>query len=597
MPRDTEIIKLQEQIRLLKLENAELEKNKAVVQDRGARLFAIVESAIDGIITIDEDGIIESCNPAAERMFSYECTDIIGKNISMLMADSLKGRQEHDIKKKFFETGNDKIIATGREILARKKDGTVFPVEIAVTEMFIREKRLLTGTIRDITERKKAIQALQNAHDKLETRVSQRTFELESVNKQLIQKMEEMAFAQEQIQILAKFPDENPNPVLRVDREGVILYSNAASCRFLKIWNKQIGDKLPSWWNNTRVKHLEGNAYEDFEVSIEGRVYLFNAAAIPDLDMFYLYARDITDNKEFEEQLLLFAGVFENCQEGIMIIDSAGKIVRVNPAFHKITGYSPGEAINNSPEFLCAGKQNDDFQLMWKSVNDNGQWMGEVWSRRKNGDAYPQWFSITAIEDQDSKVTYYIAVFHDITFLKQSEDKFRYQAYHDALTCLPNRLLFLDRLEQAIAQAQRNNEKIGVMFLDLDKFKMINDTLGHDIGDLLLQEVAVRLGKNSRQGDTVARLGGDEFVAILPNIKGVDDTIDVAARILKSIDKFNLDENEIKTSTSIGISIYPDHGGDVESLVRNADRAMYQAKKSGKGIYKIYSPGTQDGKN
>ncbi|MCD8554450.1 EAL domain-containing protein [Seleniivibrio sp.] len=300
---------------------------------------------------------------------------------------------------------------------------------------------------------------------------------------------------------------------------------------------------------------------------------------------------EIDERIEKERQLVLAANVIENTIEGITITDCFGTIMQVNPAFTEITGYTPDEVIGKTPRILKSEKHDEQFyHRMWDSLIKKGNWSGEIWNRRKNGDAYPEWLSINAIRDELNNITHFVAVFHDISEVKQGEEKLKYQANHDTLTGLPNRQLFNDRLEMAIAYAKRHNQKIAVIFIDLDNFKNVNDTLGHYVGDILLQKVAEILKSCVRTEDTVARLGGDEFMLILQDILSESNAVDTSRRILSEFAKpINITGNEFFINASLGITIYPDDGEDVLTMVKNADLAMYRVKETGKNGYQLFT--------
>ncbi|WP_303850087.1 EAL domain-containing protein [Seleniivibrio woodruffii] len=301
--------------------------------------------------------------------------------------------------------------------------------------------------------------------------------------------------------------------------------------------------------------------------------------------------KEIDERIEKERQLLLAASVIENTIEGITITDCFGTILQVNPAFTQITGFTPEEAIGKTPRILKSEKHDEQFySSMWQSLIKRGNWSGEIWNRRKNGDAYPEWLSINAIKDELGNITHFVAVFHDISEVKQGEEKLKYQANHDTLTGLPNRQLFNDRLEMAIAFAKRHSQKVAVIFIDLDNFKNVNDTLGHYVGDILLQRVAETLKKCVRTEDTVARLGGDEFMLILQDILTESNAVETSRRILTEFAKpININGNEFFINASLGITIYPDDGEDVLTMVKNADLAMYRVKETGKNGYQLFT--------
>jgi diguanylate cyclase (GGDEF)-like protein/PAS domain S-box-containing protein len=307
--------------------------------------------------------------------------------------------------------------------------------------------------------------------------------------------------------------------------------------------------------------------------------------------LFIGLMRDVSERKKSEKDLSLASTIFENLSEATVVTDAENKIVSVNPAFTRITGYGPNEAIGRNPRIMSSGRHDKEFyRAMWTSINETGHWQGEIWDRRKNGEIYPKWLSISTIKDKHSgKVRDYIAIFSDITERKEAEKRIQFMAHYDALTGLPNRALLYDRLSQNLSHAQRNNKRVAVLFLDLDRFKTINDSLGHTVGDLLLQSVAERLKECLRAGDTVARLGGDEFVVILPDLEDADYAGLVAGKILECVaEPHVIRGRDLSTTASVGISVYPQDGGDRETLIKNADVAMYKSKEAGRNNYLFF---------
>ncbi len=302
-------------------------------------------------------------------------------------------------------------------------------------------------------------------------------------------------------------------------------------------------------------------------------------------------ARDVTERKHVEEKLGQSAAVVQNTAEGIIITDKDSRIISVNPAFTEITGYTEDEAIGKTPRILKSRKHDREFYAeMWNQIITTGRWQGELWDRKKSGAVFPSWTTISAVVNDDDQVTNYVGVFSDISSLKQSEDKLDFLAYHDPLTNLPNRLLLSDRLDHTIRMAKRNNTMLGVLFLDLDRFKNVNDSLGHSVGDKLLEQVAIRLQDAVRQEDTVARLGGDEFVVLIEGITHASDIVGLANKLLSSFNgSFYLNGHTLFVTPSIGASVYPQDGSDSETLIRNADTAMYRAKDMGRNNCYSYS--------
>lgn len=308
------------------------------------------------------------------------------------------------------------------------------------------------------------------------------------------------------------------------------------------------------------------------------------------------------ERKRVEEKLRLAATVFENTLEGILITDAKTNIISVNQALCAITGYRAEELIGNTPNIIKSERHSHAFfRQLWEILNKTGQWRGEIWNRRKNGEIFPTWVNISAVPNSSvsdavsasvlsNDTSHYVAVFTEITELKLSEERLNYLAHHDPLTGLPNRLLFHDRLEQAVLQAQRGNHMIAVMFLDLDRFKAINDTLGHVIGDELLVAVAERLKHCARETDTIARLGGDEFAVVITRIIQEQDVEQIAQKIIHALSSvYSVGGYEVFITASIGINLYPGIDNDRSKLLENADVAMYHAKQFGRNNYKFYS--------
>ncbi len=292
--------------------------------------------------------------------------------------------------------------------------------------------------------------------------------------------------------------------------------------------------------------------------------------------------------------------VFENTSEGILITDAKAQIIHVNRGFTKTTGYELEEVVGKNPSILHSGRQSEEFyQLMWKSLQETGSWEGEVWNRRKNGDIYPEWLHINAVCDIDSSVINYVGVFSDMGPNKKLQQELHQLAYYDPLTNLPNRRLLFDRLQQAVASTARNHLHGALLFIDLDNFKTLNDTKGHDKGDLLLHEVSRRLQHCVREGDTVARLGGDEFVIMLEGLSAETDQAatqaeTIASKILTDLNQAHyLHEYEYHGSASIGINLFCGNETSTDDLLRHADVAMYQSKAAGRNTLRFFDPAMQ----
>ncbi len=304
-----------------------------------------------------------------------------------------------------------------------------------------------------------------------------------------------------------------------------------------------------------------------------------------------LMFHDVTRERQDHEQLQLWSLVYRHSGEAIVISDASNRILSVNESFTRITGFSAEEAIGQNPNLLASGRHTPEFyQQMWETLQSEGHWKGEIWNKRKDDSVYPEWITITTLRDESGKPTNYIAIFSDASSYKEKEARIHFLAHHDALTGLPNRTLLQDRLEQAVSKARRDGDKIAILFIDLDRFKVINDTLGHHVGDLLLKEVAQRLNASVRDSDTVCRQGGDEFIIVLPEIEEMSDVAHVAQKILENIsNEFLLEGEHLRVTPSIGISVFPDDAERIDVLIKNADTAMYHAKESGRANFQFFT--------
>lgn len=291
-----------------------------------------------------------------------------------------------------------------------------------------------------------------------------------------------------------------------------------------------------------------------------------------------------------EQRTRLAHAVFESMQEGLFITDLAGRIVAVNPAFRTIMEYNDSELIGQPLRMLRSGRHDPSFyDTLWKSVQHLGHWRGEVWNRRKSGEISPQWIGISTVRGEEGEAQYYVGVCADIGRMHHAKSHLQYLAHHDSLTGLANRSLLSLRLRHTIERARRDGGRCGVLYLDLDGFKLINDRLGHDAGDDLLRRVAGRMARRLRDIDTLARLGGDEFVLVLEQLSQDADAEDVAQSIINRLTRwFRLSNGKkVSVGVSIGISIYPDDGDDADALLRRADVALYSAKSAGRGTMKF----------
>ncbi|MBI3479604.1 MAG: EAL domain-containing protein [Nitrosomonadales bacterium] len=418
-----------------------------------------------------------------------------------------------------------------------------------------------------------------------------------------------MARSSVQIRKLSRAVEQSPNSVIITDAEGIIEYVNLQFCWISGFAAEEVIGK-------TMRMHQSGATaravYEDLWRTIKsgqvwrgelqnkgkhGNLYWEELCISPVFDEqgnitnFLSEQVDITARRQAEEQIRLFERVFVNANEGIVITDTKNNILAVNPAFTTISGYSAEEAIGKNPRMLSSGLMDEAFyQSMWANINATGKWHGEIVDRRKDGELYAEWLSISALRNDSGQLTHYVALMSDISERKAAEARMVYLAQHDVLTGLPNRMLFQDRLQQAINHAERQQDKVALLFMDLDRFKDVNDTLGHHVGDLLLQEVARRILLCVRSSDTVSRQGGDEFVIMLPNLEDLGDIVLVVDKLIEIIvASYELSGHTVHVTASVGVSVYPQDGEDIDILLRNADTAMYQAKDAGRNGYRFFT--------
>jgi diguanylate cyclase (GGDEF)-like protein/PAS domain S-box-containing protein len=317
----------------------------------------------------------------------------------------------------------------------------------------------------------------------------------------------------------------------------------------------------------------------------------------PSAGSIWVYA-DITARRQAEEKLRLAATVLDQIADGVMVLDARHRIVATNPAFTRVTGFSEMEALGQDAGLTRSDRHDSAFYAgLREELEATGFWQGQLWRSRKDGTSYLEALTVSAVRDDHGAIANYVGVFSDVTQVKQAQDKLDHLAHHDPLTALPNRLLFNDRLQHAVERAAREGEQLAVMFIDLDRFKNVNDTLGHHVGDALLKKVAMALARRLRHGDTLARLGGDEFIVLLENVDGEPGAAQVAEKLMTMFEQpFVVAEHELFVTGSVGISLYPHDAADVNMLVRNADVAMYQAKARGRNNFCFYAPSmTGDG--
>ena len=395
-----------------------------------------------------------------------------------------------------------------------------------------------------------------------------------------------------------------------LDTEGRVVYSNGSLCRLLEapgttLMNCRLFERhlAPGGRGLLERIYPDGSLRATFPPEFEAemrtengnaRFVLWHSIVLHDYSGAVwgtiLIGDDLTEARRLEEQLTLTASVFESTSQAIVVTDAHARIISVNQAFTDLTGYAKEDVLGQNPSVLKSGRHDQVFyEQMWKGIAETGHWRGDVWDRRKDGSIYPKFLSISAVRDAHGAVSHYAGIFYEISERKAVEERLDFLAHYDALTSLPNRGLLLDRLKVSVQRALRDGNKVGLLYLDLDHFKGINDTYGHAAGDSLLKAAAQRMQECVRAADTVARLGGDEFVVMLPDIKKPGAAAQVAQKIQAALaPPYEIEGKTMLAPPSIGISIYPDDHHDVDVLLRQADTAMYEAKLGRNGAYRFF---------
>jgi two-component system CheB/CheR fusion protein len=389
-----------------------------------------------------------------------------------------------------------------------------------------------------------------------------------------------------------------------LDMEGNVVEANDAFCEMLGYSHEEvIGMNVREWDAFFSPEEIKGkiltildklSVFETRHRRRDGRIFDVEVSAVgvhlDDVTLLYCSSRDITSRKQVEEQLRLVAKVYDRAAEGVMITDHNQKILVVNAAFTEITGYAREEVVGKTPAVLKSGRHDDEFyKHMWADLDKNGWWQGEIWNRRKDGQLHREWLSINAVRNDQGRVENYIGMFGDITQIRLSRQRMEHLATHDELTNLPNRTLFSDHLRLVAARAARTGSRLALLLVDLDNFKLINEALGHEEGDLLLVQVAHRLRECAREEDIVSRLGGDEFV-LLFEIEDREEAGMMAKRVLEAFSpSFRVQGHDYFISCSIGIAIFPEDSAEPNALLRSADTAMYRAKDQGKNTHVFFT--------
>jgi diguanylate cyclase (GGDEF)-like protein/PAS domain S-box-containing protein len=536
----------------------------------------IFNAAPDAMLIVTTDGMIEDVNIASVDLFGYDKSELIGMDVEQLMPERFRNRHMQ-FRKSSFDSPRRRPMRQALELLALTKDGDELDVEIGISYT-LRDGTMYAVTIlRDVRIRKEADKTLRRSQDVMQKAQQIARFGSWEWNIQtgsLVWSDEIYRIFGLQPQEFAPSYDAFLERIHPEDRAKVVDAVNAA------VVHDQAYDMEHRILYPSGIERVVVEKGEVFRNDKGEAVHMVGTV------------RDITQEKIIETELRLADNVFQHTAEAILVADKSGRILRVNNAFTAITGYSSEEAIGKKPgELLNSGRHDKLFyESLWKTLLDTGNWRGEIWDRRKNGELFPADHNISRVTNVDGKVIQYISIFSDVTEEKRAAEHIHNLAQYDQLTKLPNRMLFNDRLQHAISRAKRAKWVVGLMFIDLDRFKSVNDTLGHHAGDILLQEVAIRISRIVRAQDTVARLGGDEFTVILEEMTHAEDAATVAKKLLSALQqKIVIDGNDIVIGGSIGISIFPNDGETPQSIIKSADMAMYQAKKQGRNRYQFFT--------
>lgn len=538
-------------------------------------LDTLFEAVPDALITADKSGQLLRVNKQALDLFGYSQTEFLQLNIEDLMPQRF--RKHHvDYRSGYFRDPKPRAMENSNMLFISTKSGQEIPVEISLSNLQENGEYIAVASIRDISTRKAQDEIIRASQSRLAE--AQRIAKLGSwsINFQT----NETIWSDEVYAIFKLDKDR-----CKASLETYLSFTCPSEVDELQKIITSLRSEDNSYNLIRKLCFTDGTecyVREEGEVCRDDSGKVIRALGT---------IRDITEAVKTREKLEQAAVVFEHTSDAVLITNTQHKIVAINRAYSKISGYSETEAIGQDAGFTKSGQHAKDFYIdMQQQLAESGSWQGEIWDRRKDGEIYPKWLSINSVKNDRGTLLYYVGVFTDISHIKSTEDKLRHLALHDSLTGLPNRLSFNEQLDHAIKSAQRNQVSTAVLFLDLDRFKTINDSLGHPIGDALLIEVASRLRGCLRADDTIARLGGDEFTIIMEDILIPEDAAKVAEKINQTLSApVSIDGHQFYVTTSIGISLFPEDGKSVTELVKNADSAMYRAKESGRNCYEFYS--------
>ncbi|WP_137936336.1 PAS domain S-box protein [Chitinivorax sp. B] len=546
-----------------------LDMRQRLETERQLELYGrVFQHSTDAICVAGADECVQSVNEAFLHITGYRDEEIRGQPLSVI-THAVSQVQCEQVRLQLQDQGY-----WHGEYAVRNKSGEVFPVWLSVF-VLRQSEGLITNVVSifsDISELKRAEQAKQQAEGKFRALV-----ELSLVGFYIVQD-DILHYANPTLAEMVGFDQHAIIGMTVID----LIAPDDWSVVQLNHRRRLVGE-VDHVRYTFRVRHRDGHL---IDVEAHGRRFEFNGR--PAIIGMLI---DISERVKQERQLRLAAKVFDNAQEGILITDANAEIIATNPAFSRITGFAGNETIGKVSRMFREGHDSGDINRdILMSLELAGHWQGELIDRRSSGETYPAWMSVSAVRDEQGRISNYVGVFSDITSRKEAEERLHFLANHDVLTRLPNRARLNERLEQSLARLYGHAHQLAVLFIDLDRFKTINDTLGHQAGDLLLQEVALRLKRCVKEWDLIARLGGDEFTIVMESITDVQHVAGVAERLLHALGQpFVLEGQELFVTASIGIAMGAEDGNDAATLLKNADIAMYRAKELGKNTYQFFA--------
>ncbi len=570
---------------MLKKDIAERKQVEIALRESHQQMYSLLNSMAEGAYGVDTEGNCKFVNRSFLRILGYENADeIIGRHIHELIHHSYPDGSRYPATKcrMYAAYRSNREVHVEDEVFWHK-DGTAIPVEYWSQPIIT--DGVLSGAIAtfvDISERKRIEARLADSESRLRAII-----------------------------------ENEPECIKIVDADGCLVQMNPAGLVMIEADSEEqvvgcsvfeaIAPEYRDAYADLHKRVLAGESMQmEYEaIGLKGGRRWLETHAVPMQDagghvVHLAVTRNISERKQAEHQLRIAATIFES-QEGMMVTDADNNILTVNKAFTDMTGYSAEEVIGRNPRLLHSGRHDPDFYAaIWESIVNTGAWKGEIWNRRKNGEIYPEYLTITAVKDPNGIVTHYVGTHTDITIRKAAAEEIERLAFYDPLTRLPNRRLLQDRLKPALAASHRSGRLGALLFIDLDNFKTLNDTLGHDMGDLLLQQVAERLSACVRENDTVARLGGDEFVVMLQDLS--EQPLEAAKQAESTGNKiriilnqpYKLATHDYISTPSIGATLFSGHEQTVDELLKNADIAMYQAKASGRNALRFFDPQMQN---